>query len=123
MRCGTPTGHPISGHSERTQCCGQAAAVGRGDVLDSAGEALPEVKAVADLQGIRGAGGDSLPVGEGPVAAGDPNSWVFAEPAAKSFRVASFPEGEWKPGGGVDQEGSVDVAVESEVVHPTAPGA
>ncbi|MEU9256827.1 hypothetical protein AB0D66_34540, partial [Streptomyces sp. NPDC048270] len=33
--------------TDRGQGCGQASAVGGGDVLDSAGEALPEVKAVA----------------------------------------------------------------------------
>ncbi|WP_245170682.1 hypothetical protein [Streptomyces bottropensis] len=34
------------------------------------------------------------------------------------MRVATFPEGEREPGGGVDQEGAVGVAVEREVVHP-----
>jgi hypothetical protein len=37
-------------------------------------------------------------------------------------RVATFPEGEREPGGGVDQEGAVGVAVEREVVHPQHPG-
>lgn len=61
-----------------------------GGVLDAAGKALSEVKAVADLHGIRGAGGDSLPVGEGAVAAGDLNAYVLTEPPAELFSVVSF---------------------------------
>ncbi|GGY71915.1 hypothetical protein GCM10010326_77660 [Streptomyces xanthochromogenes] len=36
------------------QGCEQAASVGGGDVLNAAGQALPEVKAVADLDGFGG---------------------------------------------------------------------
>ncbi len=96
--------------------------MGGGDVLDTAGEALPEVEAVADLHRIGGAARDALPVGEGAVAAGDLDTGVLAEPAAERFRVASFPEGEREPGGGVDEEGAVGAAVESEVVDPQHPG-
>lgn len=96
--------------------------MGGGDVLDAAGEALPEVEAVADLHGVGCAGGDALPVGEGAVAAGDLDTWVLAEPVAELFRVAPFPECEREPGGGVDQEGAVGIAVEREVIHPQHPG-
>lgn len=57
--------------------------MGRGDVLNSARQAQPEVKAVADLHGLWGAGCDALPVGEGAVAAGNLDARVFTEPAAE----------------------------------------
>ncbi|GGY71908.1 hypothetical protein GCM10010326_77650 [Streptomyces xanthochromogenes] len=41
---------------------------------------------------------------------------MLTEPAAELFRVASLPECEREPGGGVDQEGAVGAAVECEVV-------
>ncbi|MGW7195623.1 hypothetical protein [Streptomyces chryseus] len=53
--------------------------MGGGEVLNSSGRALPKVEAVAHLQGIRGAGDDALPVGEGSVAAGDLNTWVLTD--------------------------------------------
>ncbi|MCX5276354.1 hypothetical protein [Streptomyces virginiae] len=75
-RCGT-------GLTGRGQSCGQAAAVGGGDVLDAVGEALPEVKSIAELHGGGCPDRDALPVGEGSIAAGDLDTWVFAEPAAE----------------------------------------
>ncbi|MFD3808689.1 hypothetical protein ACFWTC_35160 [Streptomyces sp. NPDC058619] len=49
--------------TDRGQSCGQAAAVGGGDVLNAAGKALPEVKALADLP--RGPSDDSAVAGIG----------------------------------------------------------
>lgn len=66
--------------------------MGRDAALDSAGEALPEVKAVADLHSVGGTGGDALPVGEGCFAAGDLDTGVLADPSAELFCVVSFPE-------------------------------
>lgn len=43
---------------------------------------------------------------------------MLAQPTTELFRVASFPEGQWEAGGGIDQEGSVGASVESEVVDP-----
>lgn len=97
------------------------AAVGGGEVLDAAEEALPEMEAVADLHGIGGAGRSALPVCEGAVAADDLDTRVLAEPPAELFGVASFPKCEREPGGGVDQEGAVGVAVKREVIHPQHP--
>lgn len=57
--------------------------MGGGDVLNAEGQALPEVKAVADLHGAWGASGDALPVGEGAVTAGDLNTgagWGMTPP-------------------------------------------
>lgn len=96
--------------------------MGGSDVLNSAGQSLPEVKAVADLHGVGSAGGDALPVGEGAVAAGDLDARVFTEPSSELFRVASLPECEWEPGGGVDEEGAVGAPVKCEVVDPQDPG-
>ncbi|MFG2348687.1 hypothetical protein [Streptomyces phaeochromogenes] len=110
------------GVADRGQCCGQAVAVGGGDVLDAAGKALPEEKAVADLHGIRSTGANALPIGEGAAPAGDLDTWVLAEPATELFGIASLPEGEREPGGGIDQEGAIGVAVEREVIHPQHPG-
>lgn len=92
-----------------------------GDVLNSAGQALPVVKAVADLNGFGGPGGDALPVGEGAVAAGGLDARVLAEPSSELFRVASFPECEREPGGGIGQKGAVDAAAERGV-GPQHPG-
>lgn len=43
---------------------------------------------------------------------------MLAKPPAELFAIASFPEGQREPGGGVDQEGSVGASVESEGVDP-----
>lgn len=92
-----------------------------GDLLDAPGQALPEVKAVADLYGLGGAISDALPVSERAVAADNLNSGMLPEPMAQLLGVPSFPEREWEPGGGVDQEGPVPVFVEGEVVHAQGP--
>jgi hypothetical protein len=83
-RCGTGLVHWWQG-------CGQTTTVGRGDVLNAAGEPLPEVKTVADLHSVGGAGEDALPVGKGAVAADDLDTRVLAEPVAELFRIASLP--------------------------------
>jgi hypothetical protein len=57
---------------------GQAAAVGSGDFLNTPGQALPQVKAITHLQGIGGAVGDALPIGERAVATGDLNAGMLA---------------------------------------------
>lgn len=69
------------------ECGWQAAAVGGGDFLNAPGQALPQVKTVADLQSFGGTVGYALPVGEGAVAAGDLDSGMRAEPSAELFSV------------------------------------
>lgn len=80
------------------------------------------MEAVADLHGIRGADGETVAVDGGTVTAGDLDTWMLAEPPGELLRVASLPEGERKPGGGIHEEGAVAVAAEREIVDPQHPG-
>jgi hypothetical protein len=93
-----------------------------GDFLNAPGQALPQMKAVADLDGLWGTVGDALPIGKRAVAAGDLRTRMSAQPSAELFGVSAFPERQRESGFGVDQEGAVGIAVECEVVHAEHPG-
>lgn len=100
----------------------QAAAVGGGDFLNAPGQALPQMKTVADLDRLWGAIGDALSIGKRAVAADDLHTRMSAQPSAELFGVSAFPERQRESGFGVDQESAVGIAVQREVVHAEHPG-
>lgn len=67
--------------------------MGGRDFLNAPGQALPQMEAVADLDGVRGTIGDALPVGERAVATGDLNTGMPAEPSAQLFGVPALQGG------------------------------
>lgn len=101
----------------------QAVAVGGGDFLNAAGQALPQVEAVADLDSVGGTAGDALPVGERAVAADHLDTGTFAEPSAQLFGVPSLPERQREAGRGGRPGGCRRYRRRARSRPPPAPGA
>ena len=73
------------------------------------GEVVPQMPAVGDLDGVRCAVTGGFGVGAGPVAADHPCARVRLEPVLQRASLAAGQDVDRAAGGGVDQDGGVDV--------------
>jgi hypothetical protein len=88
-------------------------------LLDGFGQVFPQVEAIGDVDGIRGAEPCGFGVGGGAVAADDLHSGVGSQPGPDSFHGAVGQQVDGTAGLDVDQDGRVDVALtQSELVDP-----
>jgi hypothetical protein len=74
------------------------------------GEVVPQMPAIGDLHRIRGAVAGALGIRAGPVAADHLCARVRLEPVGQWPGVAAGQDVDGLAGGGVDQDGGVDVA-------------
>ncbi len=74
------------------------------------GEVVPQVPAVRDLDGAGGSVAGAFGIGAGPVPADHPRTRVGGEPVFERPGLAARQHVDGPPGGGVNQDGCVDVA-------------